>query len=119
MNTVRTNAFVFAICDEYEKAKNKHPRFADRMMHPHDFTFAPSRARTYRRFNDEITAANEPSNAAFIFHEEFWEAMAEYKDGNLSACLDELAQCGAVILRMMEFVADERDGNKKDGTNAN
>lgn len=110
MNTVRTNAFVFAICDEYEKAKKKHPRFADMMMTPGEAYFVPKCAETAKRANDDKRPGE--FTAKDIFQEEFWEAMAEYAAGNHNACLDELAQCGAVILRMMEFVADERDGNK-------
>lgn len=110
MNTVRTNAFVYKICDEYEKAKKKHPRFADMMMTPGEVLVAPRCAKDAQRANDEKRP--EDITAKDVFQEEFLEALAEYANGNHNECLDKLAQCGAVILRMMDFVADERDGNK-------
>jgi hypothetical protein len=39
--------------------------------------------------------------------EEVYESIEAYLDGNLHFCMTELAQCGAVILRMMEFVQKE------------
>lgn len=110
MNTVRTNAFVFAICDEHEKAERKHPRFADRMMGPGEALIATKCAENAKRANDNKRPGDV--TAKDVFQEEFLEAMAEYAKGDHDACLDELAQCGAVILRMMDFVADERDGNE-------
>jgi hypothetical protein len=38
-----------------------------------------------------------------------FEAFVAYKEGDKKHCLQELAQCGAVILRMMQFVQDEME----------
>lgn len=46
------------------------------------------------------------------FNEEILEALEAYKAGDKEHTLQELAQCGAVILRMMEFV--EQDFCKED-----
>ena len=42
-----------------------------------------------------------------VLLEEFAEAMNAYQHGDKKQCFQELAQCGAVILRMMEFVQKE------------
>lgn len=47
--------------------------------------------------------------ADWILGEEILEAFEAYKQGDLEHCLQELAQCGAVILRMMQFVQDEKE----------
>ena len=39
-------------------------------------------------------------------------AQVEYHNGNYDTCLTELAQCGAVILRMMEFVRKEKEARQ-------
>ena len=45
--------------------------------------------------------------ACDLFKEEFYEALNAYQKGDKEHALQELAQCGAVILRMMEVVDDE------------
>ena len=56
-----------------------------------------------------IDNSEGPYYADRILHEEIAEALEAYLDGDLKHCLQELAQCGAVILRMMQFVLDEME----------
>ena len=37
-----------------------------------------------------------------------FESLVAYKEGDKEHCLQELAQCGAVILRMMDFVKEQK-----------
>ena len=43
-----------------------------------------------------------------ILVEEINEAVVAFLQGDKEHCLQELSQCGAVILRMMEFVKEEK-----------
>ena len=48
-----------------------------------------------------------------ILHEEICKALEAYQKGEKAHALQELAQCGAVIIRMMDFVACEIEKDKK------
>lgn len=99
--------FNVMIAKEYKAAKEKHPKFCDRLInHKTDWSWLElmqkhvnDTARTYYGEN--------------IFLEEFAEAMNAYQQGKLEQSLQEFAQCGAVILRMMEFVQNEIDNKKE------
>ena len=52
--------------------------------------------------DDDISAED-------LLHCEVLEAMEAYLKGNYRHCLQELAQCGAVILRMMDMVRTEME----------
>lgn len=98
---LKENKFVFSILTELKKAKEKFPVFCD------DFTgarewFIVDELERWRKVN--IVA---PYHADAILNEEILEALEAYKQGDMKHCLEELAQCGAVILRMMEYVAKE------------
>lgn len=100
---LKENKFVFSILTELKKAKEKFPVFCD------DFTgaredFVLDELENWRKVN-----SSTPYHADAILNEEILESLEAYKQGDLEHCLQELAQCGAVILRMMQFVQDEME----------
>lgn len=87
--------------DELKKTESKHPLFCN------DFTgarewFIVDELERWRKVN-----SCAPYHADAILNEKILEALEAYKQGDMKHCLEELAQCGAVILRMMEYVAKE------------
>lgn len=87
----------------HREACAKHTKFCD------DFTGARERfivdeLERWRKVN-----SCAPYHADAILNEEILEALEAYKQGDLKHCLQELAQCGAVILRMMQFVENEME----------
>jgi len=98
---LKENKFVFSILAEHKKAKEKHQVFCD------DFTgareiFVLDELDRWRKIN-----SSAPYHADAILNEEILEAISAYQCGDFENCMLELAQCGAVILRMMEYVAKE------------
>lgn len=102
MNTVKTRHFAM-IHKELEKACKKHPKFCDEVIPP-GFDFDEEEKR-WKKWNDEA----KKHYASDLFNEEFYEALNAYQQGDKENALHELAQCGAVILRMMQFVQDEME----------
>ena len=99
----KLKGFLFKIIDEHKDACRKHPKFCD------DFTgasewFIVDELERWRKVN-----SSAPYHADAILNEEILEALEAYKQGDMEHCLQELAQCGAVILRMMQFVQDEME----------
>ena len=88
------------IHQELEKACAKHPKFCDELMPP-GFDFSEDEKK-WKKWNDEATT----HYASDLFSEEFYEALNAYQQGDKEHCLQELAQCAAVILRMMQFVEE-------------
>lgn len=86
------------ITEEYDKACEKHHKFCDAMTPP-GFDFDEEEKR-WKKWNDE----SEKHYACDLLREEIAEAMNAYSQGDKAHCLQELAQCGAVILRMMDLV---------------
>lgn len=86
---------------EYVAACEKHPKFCDEVIPP-GFDFSEEEKR-WKKWNDEATIYY----ASDLFNEEFYEALNAYQQGDKEHALQELAQCGAVILRMMDFVQNE------------
>lgn len=89
------------ILSELLKAKEKHPRFCDKFTDSNE-VYARSREEFWKDVNSE-----GPYYATNILQEELWEAVNAYKQGRKEDCLQELAQCGAVVLRMMELVRNK------------
>ena len=105
--TVRTyieidNMDIEAIAHEYWAAKEKHPKFCDAIIDPSSsVSWAESEARI------KLRNSREPDCADNILMEEVAEAFAAYEQGDKEHALQEFAQCGAVILRIMETIEKE------------
>lgn len=97
----KLKGFLFRIIDEHKAACRKHPKFCDELIPP-GFDFDEEEKR-WKKWNDEATT----HYACDLFNEEFYEALNAYQKGDKEHALHELAQCGAVILRMMEVVDAE------------
>ena len=92
---------------EYYKAVAKHPHFCDTFL---------SKLGGAKNLDVCLSilrhGLNLDASAQRVLDIEILEALVEYNNGNLDACLTELAQCGAVILRMMEFVRKEKEARQ-------
>ena len=86
---------------EYSAAVTKHPKFCDAL------TGATQEQMELHEYRIKKVNSRPPYYGEFILREEYVEAMNAYLQGDKAHCLQELAQCGAVILRMMEFVEAE------------
>ena len=99
----KLKGFLFKIIDEHKDACRKHPKFCDGITNK-------SKDAVRNALADlRIVNAEGPYFADRILHEEIAEALEAYLDGDLKRSLKELARCGAVILRMMQFVQDEME----------
>lgn len=94
-----------------EHAKEKHPFFAHH-VHAPVAGFVHRTESTLRLMRACIDVAIDNSNlsAHDLLLCELAEAMVEYAKHDYAACLEELAQCAAVIIRMMEMVVEEGAG---------
>ena len=101
MNIDNINRFEGMILNELDKAETKHPKFCDGLTPP-GFDFDEEEKRL-KKWNDE----SEQHYGCDLLSEEIAEALNAYTNGDREHCMQELAQCGAVILRMMEFVGKE------------
>lgn len=97
----KLNGYLVSIKEELQKAEKKHPKFCDELIPP-GFDFDEDEKR-WKKWNDEATT----HYACDLFNEEFYEALNAYQQGDKAHALQELCQCGAVILRMMEVVDAE------------
>ena len=91
-----------AIAHEYWSAKEKHPKFCDAIIDP-------TSSKSWAEAEYRIKLRNErgPWTSDNILAEEMAEAFAAYEQGDKEHALQELAQCGAVILRIMETITKE------------
>ena len=97
----KLKGFLFRIIDEHNAACRKHPKFCDAVTPPcFDFD---EEERRWKKWNDEATT----HYACDLFNEEFYEALNAYQQGDNEHALQEFAQCGAVILRIMETIEKE------------
>lgn len=92
-----------AIAHEYWAAKEKHPKFCDDFSRA-DVEIVRDNLEFYRKANEGT------QHADLVLLEEFYEAVEAYMNGDKKQCLKELAQCGGVIIRMMDFVKKEMEG---------
>lgn len=112
MNNKQLNEHLKAIKYELSYAENKHPKFCD--CFDSDTTILNYRktkeflVKNAQASNDKLTQ-EEKLGAIDILYEEFHEVCLAYAEGDLPHCLQELAQCGAVILRTMDFVKKEME----------
>ena len=98
MKPTTLNSFLIAIKTELKEAEGKHPKFCDEIC-DREIDFGGF-AEYYKIVNDNSAT----HNANHILYEEVMDAMDAYNNKDYKQALKELAQCGAVILRMMEFV---------------
>lgn len=113
MNNKQLNKHLKSIKYELSYAEKKHPKFCDcfdSLMGSHYKDIVAKILTQVHSINDSLTEANN-IGAMQILQEEITEAMLAYAEGDLPHCLQELAQCEAVILRTMEFVKNEMDKN--------
>lgn len=90
-----------AIAHEYWAAKEKHPKFCDRVID--DRTDWERLEKNMKNVND----SGAPYFGENLLLEEVSEAFNAYQKGDKEHALQELAQCGAVILRIMETIEKE------------
>lgn len=98
--TSKKGVHIAKIIIEHRNACKKHPKFCD-------FFFHKDAAWDLTEINLKKGNSSGPQYADSILFEEIVEAMVAYENGELEHCIQELAQCGAVVLRMMQFVRDE------------
>lgn len=98
----KLNGYLVAIKEELRKAEGKHPDFCDKMTNCVSADFMKKSELLYKKFNSK-----PPYSAESILEEEVREALSAYLEGDRIHALEELAQCGAVIIRMMDFVSKE------------
>jgi hypothetical protein len=94
--------FLFRIIDEHKVACRKHPKFCSAIIDP---TSSKSWAETEYRI--KLRNQRGPEYADNLLMEEMSEAFAAYEQGDKEYALQEFAQCGAVILRIMEKIEKE------------
>ena len=103
---LKENKFVFSILTEHKKAKEKFPVFCDDFTGAHE-DFVLDELKQWRKVN-----SSAPYYADDILKEEILEATSAYQCCDFENCMVELAQCGAVILRMMEYVYKKMETGK-------
>lgn len=98
---VKTRHFMM-IHNELENAIEKHPKFCSAIIDP-------ASSKSWIETERQIKLRNEcgPEYADCILMEEMAEAFAAYEKGDKAHALQEFAQCGAVILRIMQNVQNE------------
>lgn len=97
----KLNGYLVHIKKELRIAEKKHQKFCDRLTNLNLQT-TRELLRIARKIN-----AGDTYYATRILDEELYEALEAYNEKDKSHCFQELAQCGAVILRMMEYVDKE------------
>lgn len=103
MKPTTLNSFLIAMKTELNEAEGKHAKFCDELFDS-EIDFGGF-AEYYKIVNDNSAT----HNANHILYEEVMEAMDAYNKKEYKQAIKELAQCGAVILRMMEFVKKQAD----------
>lgn len=95
----KLKGFLFKIIDEHKVACRKHPDFVSSIIDPSSrVSWAESEARI------KLRNSRGPQCADNILMEEVSEAFAAYQAGDKENALQEFAQCGAVILRIMDKI---------------
>lgn len=100
------NKYLDAVGIELARAKAKHPFFAHRAIDSLDEGFANSLLLMSRMVLKERIEIGDVSGNDVILCE-LSEAKEAYSRKDYAHCTHELAQCAAVIIRMMEAVEEE------------
>ena len=98
----KLKGFLFKIIDEHKVACHKHPKFCDAIIEP-----TSSKSWAEAEYRIKLRNQQGPEYADNVLMEEMAEAFAAYEKGDKEHALQELAQCGAVILRIMETIEKE------------
>lgn len=98
----KLKVFLFRIIDEHKAACRKHTKFCDAIIDP-----TSSKSWAEAEYRIKIRNERGPWTADNILVEEVAEAFNAYQKGDKEHALQELAQCGAVILRIMETIEKE------------
>ncbi len=106
---VKLNRILFKITEELRAAEAKHPDFCDEITGKSPKTVKKALANLW------LENGAPPFYADSILHEEICEALEAYQEGDNAHALQKLAQCGAVIIRMMDFVACKIEKETKNG----
>ena len=87
---------------EFSHAVTKHPKFCDLLV---------NKMSNWDRLEhmQKVVNSEPPYYGENILLEEVAEAFAAYSKGDLEHALQEFAQCGAVVMRCMEFITNQLD----------
>ena len=99
MHTANINKFMGMVLDELQKAEGKHPKFCDSIIDP-----TSSKSWSESEYRIKLRNQRGPECADNILMEEIAEAFSAYQQGDKEHALQEFAQCGSVILRIMEKI---------------
>ena len=101
MKPEKLNKFIAQMKIELAEAESKHPHFADGLSE----RYAGNVKFNLKEMRD--INAKPPCMADRIILKEVFEAIEAYQKEELVHAQQELAQCGAVILRTMEMLENE------------
>ena len=102
MNTANENKFFGMILAELKKSEIKHPDFC-KVMSRDGLVYWQLAEKQSKKGNEK------QEEAARIFLEKFAEAFLAYEQENKKDCIEKLAQCGAIIVRTMEFAQANKE----------
>lgn len=87
---------------EFSHAVTNHPKFCDLLV---------NKMSNWDRLEhmQKVVNSEPPYYGENILLEEVAEAFAAYSKGDLEHALQEFAQCGAVVMRCMEFITNQLD----------
>lgn len=103
MKPTTLNSFLISMKTELKEAEGKHAKFCDELCDS-EIDFGG-----LEEYYKQVNYNSATHDAIYILYEEVMEAMNAYNKKDYKQALKELAQCGAVILRMMEFVKKQAD----------
>lgn len=106
------NPHLDAIAEALQHAKQKHPKFADVAVSYIDFRKAVDQIAIAREYLADKVKANRCGGMTVLMCE-VYEAIEAFSRKDYAATMDELAQCGAVVVRMMEAVQELIDGQEQ------
>ena len=104
MHTANINNFIGMVLDELQKAEAKHPEVCSAIIDP-----TSSKSWAESEYRIKLRNQRGPEYADNILMEEMAEAFAAYQQGDKEHALQEFAQCGAVILRIMGTIEKEME----------
>lgn len=106
MHMENINKFMGMVLDELQKAEGKHPKFCDAIIDP-----TSSKSWAEDEYRIKLRNQRGPEYADNVLMEEVAEALNAYQQGDKEHALQEFAQCGAVIMRIMETIEKETESN--------